>query len=95
MLRVLPTAMQQEAFFLCWSRKEAYIKARGEGLSIPLDQFDVSLTPGEPVALLNSREDPQATTRWLLHGLTPGDRYAGAIVVEGAGWQLSCWQWSG
>lgn len=94
-LRALPTAMQQEAFFLCWSRKEAYIKARGEGLSIPLDQFDVSLTPGEPVALLNSREDPQATTHWLLHGLTPGDRYAGAIVVEGAGWQLSCWQWSG
>lgn len=94
-LKALPTSVQQEAFFLCWSRKEAYIKARGEGLSIPLGQFDVSLTPGEPAALIDSREDPLATSRWSLHALTPGAHYAGALVVEGIGCQLSCWQWPG
>ena len=94
-LQGLPPAVRLEAFFLCWSRKEAYIKARGEGLSIPLDQFDVSLAPGEPAALLADREDPQATARWSLHALAPADCYAGAIVVEGTHWQLSCWQWSG
>ena len=94
-LRALPPALREEAFFLCWTRKEAYIKARGSGLSIPLDQFDVSLTPGEPAELLDSREDPHGTANWSLHALTPGERYAGALVVEGTDWHLSCWQWSG
>lgn len=92
-LRALPASLQEEAFFLCWSRKEAYIKARGMGLSLPLEQFDVSLRPGEPAALLASREDPQATRRWSMRALEPGDRYAGALVVEGFDWQLQCWQW--
>ena len=94
-LRALPPALREEAFFLCWTRKEAYIKARGSGLSIPLDQFDVSLTPGEPAELLDSREDPHGTANWSLHALTPGERYAGALVVEGTDRHLSCWQWSG
>ncbi len=94
-LRTLPPVLREEAFFLCWTRKEAYIKARGRGLSIPLDQFDVSLTPGEPAMLLDSREDPQATANWSLHALMPGERYTGALVVEGTDWHLSCWQWSG
>lgn len=91
-LSALPETLQKEAFFLCWSRKEAYIKARGKGLSIPLDQFDVSLVPGEPAALLDSREEPGANERWVLHALTPGIGYAGALVVAGSGWQLCCWQ---
>jgi 4'-phosphopantetheinyl transferase len=92
-LRALPPDRQEEAFFLCWSRKEAYIKARGKGLSLPLDQFDVSLVPDEPARLLESREESQATDRWSLSALFPGTGYAGALVVEGSGWQLSCWQW--
>ncbi len=94
-LRALPAAIRQEAFYLCWTRKEAYIKARGSGLSIPLDQFDVSLTPGEPAALLDSREDLQATATWSLQAITPGAGYSGAIVVEGTGWHLSCLRWPG
>lgn len=92
-LSTLPADAQEQAFFLCWSRKEAYIKARGKGLSLPLDQFDVSLAPDQPAALLDSREEPHATECWSLHALAPGTQYAGALVVEGFGWKLCCWQW--
>ncbi len=94
-LRALPVHLQKYAFFLCWSRKEAYIKARGEGLSIPLDQFDVSLIPGDPAALLSTRPDADEALRWSLRGLTLASDYAAALAVEGRGWTLSCWQWSG
>ncbi len=94
-LQALPTSLQTEAFFLCWSRKESYIKAKGMGLSLPLDQFDVSLLPGKPAALLDSREESQATTRWSLQNLDPGSGYAGALTVEGFDWDLRYWQWQG
>jgi 4'-phosphopantetheinyl transferase len=96
MLQEVPAEMQREAFYRCWTRKEAYIKARGKGLSLPLDLFDVSLRPGEPAALLNSREDPQEHLRWSLHTLTPGANYAAALAVqaiEGIDWQLKCWRY--
>ena len=95
-LRALPVALRKYAFFLCWTRKEAYIKARGEGLSLPLDRFDVSLVPGEPAALLSTRPDPDEALRWSLRELTlvpPG--YAGALAVEGDGWSLASWEWPG
>ena len=93
-LRALPAALRRYAFFLCWTRKEAYIKARGEGLSQPLDQFDVSLIPGEPAALLCTRPDSDEAFRWSLRELTPGaPEYAAALAVEGGGWSLASWQW--
>jgi 4'-phosphopantetheinyl transferase len=91
-LRTLPPEVQRQAFFLCWTRKEAYIKARGEGLSLPLDQFDVSLIPGEPVALLSTQGDPYEVSRWSLQELTPAPGYAAALAVEGRGWHLACWR---
>ena len=92
-LRALPENMQSLAFFNCWTRKEAYIKARGEGLSLPLDQFDVSLAPGGPVALLNTAGNPQEASRWSLRELTPGAGYVAALATEGDSWELRCWQW--
>jgi 4'-phosphopantetheinyl transferase len=91
-LKALPSHLQQEAFFNCWTRKEAYIKARGKGLSFPLNQFSVSLTPGEPAALLHVQGDPQETSRWSLQTLDPGPGYVAALAVEGQDWQLKCWQ---
>ncbi len=93
MLHALPASLREEAFYMCWTRKEAYIKAHGVGLSQPLDEFDVSLTPSEPAALLADRHDPEAPGRWSLYTLAPEDRYAGALAVEGGGWQLTLWEW--
>jgi len=92
-LRALPTELKSKAYFNCWTRKEAYIKARGGGLSLPLDQFDVSLAPGEPAMLLNTSGDRQEATRWSLRALTPGPGYVAALAVEGHGWRFECWQW--
>jgi 4'-phosphopantetheinyl transferase len=93
MLRTLPTEVQCQAFFRCWTRKEAYIKARSEGLSLPLDQFDVSLAPGESAAILGTQPDPSEASRWSLQELTPAPGYVAALAVEGHGWRLTCWQW--
>ncbi|MBB4637661.1 4'-phosphopantetheinyl transferase family protein [Longimicrobium terrae] len=82
----LPETDRELAFFQCWTRKEAYIKAVGEGLSMPLDRFDVSFRPGEPARLLATRGDPDEAGRWTLRELHPGPGYVGAIVVRGAGW---------
>lgn len=94
-LRVLPPEVRTEAFFTCWTRKEAYVKARGKGLALPLDQFAVSLTPGEPAALLSVRGMLQETSRWSLRALAPGPGYVAALAVEGHSRRLRCWQWAG
>jgi 4'-phosphopantetheinyl transferase len=83
-----------EAFFDCWTRKEAYIKAKGEGLSLPLDQFDVALMPGEAARLIETRPDPAEARRWRLASLDVADGYRAALAVEGDGWTLRCWDWS-
>jgi 4'-phosphopantetheinyl transferase len=73
------------AFFRCWTRKEAYIKAFGSGLSHPLDQFDVTLAAHEPAALLRDAQDAEAVARWEMFNLEFTDNYAGALVVQGRG----------
>lgn len=90
----LPQCQKQAAFFNCWTRKEAFIKAVGEGLALPLDQFDVSLTPGQPARLLGIKGD-EASKYWSIHELTFDQNYASALAVEGNDWNLSCWEWTG
>lgn len=87
-LLTLPAAQQVAAFFACWTRKEAFVKARGEGLTFPLDRFVVSLHPSEPAALLTVDGDPRAAGRWTMMALYPAAGYAAALVVEGTGWRL-------
>ena len=93
MLRTLPIEAQREAFFRCWTRKEACLKARGEGLSLPLNQVDVSLAPGEPAAVHGTQRDSSEASRWSLQELAPATGYVAALAVAGHGWRLACWQW--
>lgn len=95
MIRALPAALRPEAFFHCWTRKEAYIKAIGLGLSQPLRDFTVSVHPGEPAALLEVAGDPGAAARWRLHALHPGPGFVGALAAEAPEVRLRCWAWEG
>ncbi len=81
-LRLLPVEQRHEAFFRCWTRKEAFIKALGEGLSHPLNQFDVSLTADSPAVLLATRPDAQEVKRWQLWNLQVPSDYSAALAFE-------------
>ena len=81
-LRSLPTTQRHLAFFRCWTRKEAFVKATGDGLSLPLDQFDVTLAPGQPAQLLQTRPDHRDAERWTMHNLDLHPNYAAALVIE-------------
>jgi len=89
----VPTEQQLIGFFNCWTRKEAYIKAHGLGLSLPLDSFDVSLTPNEPAILRATRPDSQEVSKWRLLSLDIEDQYAGALAVEGRDLDFRFWDW--
>ena len=91
-LLALPPASRPRAFFACWTRKEAYIKAKGGGLTIPLSSFDVSLAPGEPVALLRAA-DPDETRRWVLHELDPSPGFVAALAVDRRVKELRRFSW--
>ncbi len=94
-LRAVPVEQRQEAFLNGWTRKEAYIKARGLGVSLDLRQFDVMLTPGLPAALLANREAGQEQTLWSLYALDPGPGFIAALAVKGNVSTLRCWHWPG
>jgi 4'-phosphopantetheinyl transferase len=89
-LETLSRDLRPEGLFLCWTRKEAYVKARGEGLKIPLEGFSVSLTPGQPVVLRSSDEQ-----RWSVYSLVPTPGFAAALVAEGRDHRLQFWEWNG
>ena len=82
-LRGLPVDQQVLGFFNCWTRKEAFIKALGRGLSVPLDSFDVTLAPAEPSRLLATREDSRVRDSWKLYSTEPAPGYVGAICAGG------------
>jgi len=92
-LSKLPADVRTEAFFLCWTRKEAYIKAKGDGLHISLDSFDVSLSPGGAVTLSGVDD-----SRWRIESfvpiLTADPKYVAAVAAEGKDWSMRhfCWK---
>lgn len=92
-LHSLRNDLREEAFFACWTRKEALAKAEGKGLTLPLCCFEVTLIPGEPAMLLDTKGDPLEPTKWSLRELFPDAGYVAALAIEGNGLRLSCWQY--
>ncbi len=89
-LMALPEADREWAFYACWTRKEAYIKARGEGVSLGLDTFGVTLAPGTPPKLLFAKEGEAEVRRWTFEDIDPGPGYAGALAYEGTPASIQC-----
>ena len=92
-LRSLPIHLRSRAFFNCWTRKEAFVKATGRGLSFPLKAFDVTLAPGESPRLLRVENDDPA--RWSIFEVSPAPDFVGALVVESRDVLLMGWHWQG
>ena len=83
----LPQPLQREAFFKCWTSKEAFLKAKGTGLSGKLDEVEITLAADQQVRINASVPD------WSLTELTPPIEYQGALVIEGGPRQIRCFQW--
>ncbi len=92
-LQALPPAQQQAGFFNAWTRKEALVKAHGEGLSMPLNAFDVTLRPGEPAAVLRWDAPPTGVHHWQLKHLEPADGWVGALATDFVVSRLCCRPW--
>ena len=92
-LSTLLPEQQKSAFFSCWTRKEAYVKALGKGLLVPLSSITVSLLPGEPATLIHVDGKKEESLRWSMCTLYPGPEYSGALVGEGQDWKPCFWQW--
>ncbi|MCA9970356.1 MAG: 4'-phosphopantetheinyl transferase superfamily protein [Anaerolineales bacterium] len=89
--RQVAPAWQPQAFFNCWTRKEAFIKAIGEGLSHPLDRFEVTLRPGEPARLLTVDGSAAEAARWRLAAVDPAPGYIGALIARDWEGELACY----
>ncbi|MFY0591774.1 4'-phosphopantetheinyl transferase family protein [Roseivirga sp.] len=88
----LPEKEQLQAFYNCWTRKEAFIKAKGGGLSIPLDQFEVSLLPDESPELKIIRWDPADVSNWQLKSFKIDKDYTAATIVSNSVLQYKCFE---
>jgi 4'-phosphopantetheinyl transferase len=91
-LRALPAEERTAAFFRYWTCKEAYAKALGRGLSLPLDRLGISL-PANEAAIVVDSGNPEWIAGWTLCELFPADGFTAALAAEGRGWQLCCYDW--
>jgi 4'-phosphopantetheinyl transferase len=82
------------AFYNCWTRKEAFVKAIGDGLSFPLKELEVTFTPGKPAGIINLHGSPEHAEHWSIYDLKTWDGYAAALVVEGQDHSLTHKQWT-
>ncbi len=88
-----PADQQMVAFFNLWTRKEAYLKATGDGISGGLKEVEISCLPEEPAQILAISKNEEAAKRWTLSELNPAHGYAAAVAAEAKDLRLSCWQW--
>jgi 4'-phosphopantetheinyl transferase len=98
-ISLLPEDEQREAFFRLWTCKEAYVKANGQGMSLPFGSFDLGLSPEQLTRMIRIQAPSSESTRWTFIDL-PIDNpdrqeWAATVVAEGAGMDLRCWSWCG
>lgn len=84
----LPADRQREAFLRCWTRKEAYMKARGDGISRPLDDFDITTSEESSRARLRASGNPNESDAWELADVAAPRGFMAAIAVEGHGFEV-------
>jgi 4'-phosphopantetheinyl transferase len=92
MLAAIEPAGRTMAFFHCWTRKEAFIKARGMGLSLPLNRFVVNFGPDVPCGVLSAQDEPEVSKRWSLYDLQPAEGYAAALAAQTPAMQVRLWR---
>lgn len=93
-LQSLPPEERLEAFFQCWTRKEAYVKAIGSGLSLPLSSFEVTFGPNTPPSILQIQDPVETASHWRLYNIPSPQGYAAAVAVEGAQHELIFHIWN-
>jgi len=95
-LAALPEERRESSFFRCWTRKEAYLKAVGDGITVSLAGFDVTLAPEEPPRILHVDGDPGRGAAWSLVHLEPAPGYLGALALPArtdGPWRVTGWRW--
>jgi 4'-phosphopantetheinyl transferase len=90
----VPESERSDAFLRCWTLKEAYVKATGDGLAQPTELFDVDFGRGGPTALLRLEGKPEEASRWELFEFSPAPSFVGAVAVEGHDWELRRFDYS-
>jgi len=90
----LPTEEKPKAFYSLWTRKEAWLKATGEGIAHSLNLVEVSFLPDEPARLLSLPQHLSQGFCWSLHSLYPAAQFAAALAVAGDSINLQCWRWN-
>lgn len=92
-LAAVPEGDRERTFFRCWTRKEAYLKAVGTGITVPLDRFDVTLAAEDPPRILAMEGDPEKAAAWTLAHLEPAAGYLGALAIEAKPSLLRGYRW--
>ena len=87
-IEALPEEKRDEAFITCWTRKEACVKAVGEGVWSAFNRFEVSVEPDEPAEIRSLDGEAAAGADWSLYHLEPAPGFVGALAVQGTGWRL-------
>ena len=91
-LMALPAESRLQAFYACWTRKEAFLKATGEGIAESLAKVEVTLAPRDPPAVVSLTGNPRAHEQWRLQPFSPAPGYLGCIAYKHAQLALSHWR---
>jgi 4'-phosphopantetheinyl transferase len=93
LFRALPDSEKKSTFFRAWTHKEAFVKALGKGLTLPLSHFEVSSVGAHLARIVQNHDHPPRHLEWYVREIPVSPHFAAAVCVEGEGWRLRCWKW--